>query len=91
MVKKDRQSIAFFVHFDHGSTVTPLEDLEAHPISHGKVYSEVQSDEYVRGRLNNTIKIQRVPVQKGLVFVDNDFGIQVSKTVPMANENQETI
>ena len=56
MVKKDRQSIAFFVHFDHRSTVIPIKNLEAHPINAGKVYSEVKSDEYVRGRLNNTIK-----------------------------------
>ena len=56
MVKKDRQSMAFFVHFDHGSTVTPINNLVAHPINNGKVYSAVQSDEYVRGRLNNTIK-----------------------------------
>ena len=56
MVKKDRQSIAFFVHFDHGSTVTPIKNMETHPINNGKAYSEVQSDEYVRGRLNNTIK-----------------------------------
>ena len=70
MVKKDRQSIAFFVHFDHRSTVIPIKNLEVHPINAGKVYSEVQSDEYVRGRLNNTIKIQ---------------------SIPMANENQETI
>ena len=56
MAKKDRQSMAFFVHFDHGSTVNPVENLEAHPTNHSKAYSEVQSDEYVRGRLNNTIK-----------------------------------
>ena len=48
--------MAFFVHFDHGSTVNPVENLEAHPTNHSKAYSEVQSDEYVRGRLNNTIK-----------------------------------
>ena len=54
--KKDRQSMAFFVHLDHGSTVTPIKNLEAHPINDGKEYSAVQSDEYVRGRLNNTIK-----------------------------------
>ena len=56
LVKKDRQSIAFFVHLDHGSTVTPIKNMETHPINDGKAYSEVQSDEYVRGRLNNTIK-----------------------------------
>ena len=56
MVRKDRQSMAFFVHHDHGSTVTPIKNLEAHPINHGKVFSGVQSDEYVRGRLNDTIK-----------------------------------
>ena len=50
--------MAFFVHFDHGSTVTPIENFETHPINHGKVYSGVQSDEYVKGRLNNTIKKQ---------------------------------
>ena len=53
---KDRQSIAFFVHFDHESIVMPIENLEAHPINHGKVYLTVQSEEYVRGRLNNTIE-----------------------------------
>ena len=53
---KDRQSIAFFVHFDHESIVMPIENLEAHPINHGKVYLAVQSEEYVRGRLNNTIE-----------------------------------
>ena len=50
--------MAFFVHFDHGSTVTPIENFETHPINHGKVYSGVQSDEYVKGRLNDTIKKQ---------------------------------
>ena len=56
MVKKDRQSIAFFVHFDHGSIVTPIRNMKIHPINDGKAYSAVQSDQYVRGRLNNTIK-----------------------------------
>jgi hypothetical protein len=53
---KDRQSIAFFVNFDHESIVTPIKNLEAHPINSGKMYSAVQSGEYVRGRLNNTIE-----------------------------------
>ena len=53
--------MAFFVHHDHGSTVTPIENFETHPINAGKAYSAVQSDEYVRGRLNDTIKKKRVP------------------------------
>ena len=53
---KDRQSIAFFVNFDHESIVTPIKNLKAHPINSGKMYSAVQSGEYARGRLNNTIE-----------------------------------
>ena len=67
--------MAFFVHLDHGSTVTPIKNLEAHPINYGKEYSAVQSDEYVRGRLNNTIKKQLFPISAS----------------SYTNENKETI
>ena len=52
--KRARQSIVFFVHFDHEAWINPLSHLKPHPINKNKVYEKVQSFEHVEKKLNQS-------------------------------------
>lgn len=53
--KRARQSLAFFVHFDHDVLVSPIPPKTSnmvHPKNIGKTYEPVVSMDYVKGKLN---------------------------------------
>ena len=51
-----RQSIVFFVHFDHECWIEPNPELKPHPINQGKKYKRIQSFQHVQNRLTESHK-----------------------------------
>ena len=49
---KARQSVAFFLHFDHETDIAPIQGLDVHPSNAGRIFRSVKSYDYVSSKLN---------------------------------------
>ena len=51
---KARQSVAFFLHFDHETNIVPFQGLDVHPSNAGRIFKSVNCYDYVSSKLNCT-------------------------------------